>query len=311
MLTEQTQKVAILMGTYNGENFLNTQLNSFLNQTHSNWQLCASDDGSKDSTLAILSAFQKEHGEHRLSIYTGLRKGFCANFLSLVCNNHITANYYAYSDQDDLWESNKLQRAIDALNFIDKETPALYCARTAFVNNEHQLLGYSKKFTKKPSFKNALVQCIAGGNTMVFNDAARKLLQKASVNCNVHSHDWWSYLVISGGDGVVIYDDYISLQYRQHGNNQVGMNTTFFAKLFRLRQIFQGDFKDWNNRNVNALLLMQENLSEKNKKTLDDFIHARNGRLFSRLRYFLKSGIYRQTVVGNIGLVIAVFFKKI
>lgn len=299
------------MGTYNGQKFLKEQLKSLKEQTYTNWQLYPSDDGSQDNTLPILKEFQKTLGGDRILIFSGPQRGFCANFLSLVCNDSISADYYAYSDQDDIWETDKLERAINTLNKVEPSTPALYCSRSSFINNDHQLLGLSKLFTKKLGFSNALVQCIAGGNTMLFNHAARELLQSVCVNIDVKSHDWWSYLVVTGCGGVVFYDPYPSLKYRQHGHNEIGMNTTWLAKIFRFRQLLQGDYKQWNDKNVVALSLMYTKLTPENQQKFDQFVTARNSWLLPKIYLFLKSGIYRQTLLGNIGLVIAALFNKI
>ena len=95
--------VAILMCTLNGERFLKEQLDSFTTQTHQDWTLWVSDDGSTDQTLEILRATQAEWGADRLKIVEGPRKGFARNFLSLACRAEIEAEYFAFSDQDDVW----------------------------------------------------------------------------------------------------------------------------------------------------------------------------------------------------------------
>ncbi|MBY0345241.1 MAG: glycosyltransferase, partial [Neisseriaceae bacterium] len=78
-------KVAILLCTYQGQHYLRDQLDSFANQTHANWSIWASDDGSQDETHAILMAYQAKWGSERLSIHFGPKEGFVANFLSLTC----------------------------------------------------------------------------------------------------------------------------------------------------------------------------------------------------------------------------------
>ena len=110
--------VAILLCTFNGARFLPAQLSSFADQTWQDWRVFASDDGSSDETVTILSQYQKQFGSPRMHIRNGPRQGFVTNFLSLVCDPSIAADYYAYSDQDDIWESEKLSRAIGLLKTI-------------------------------------------------------------------------------------------------------------------------------------------------------------------------------------------------
>lgn len=178
-------KVAILLCTHQGQRFLQEQLESFADQTHKNWELWASDDASDDLTLELLAQFQKKIGADRISIHSGPNNGFCVNFLSLACKAEIAADYYAYSDQDDIWKPEKLARALAYLQTVPAYVPALYCSRTELVDAIGNHLGYSPLFKKTPSFKNALVQSIGGGNTMVFNHAARLLFMKAGADVQV------------------------------------------------------------------------------------------------------------------------------
>jgi len=84
-------------------------------------------------------------------------EGFVANFLSLTCKASIEADYYAYSDQDDVWESDKLERAVRWLQTVPENIPALYCSRTRLVDAENNEIGLSPLFSKPPSFANALI----------------------------------------------------------------------------------------------------------------------------------------------------------
>lgn len=304
-------KVAILLCTYHGQHYLADQLQSFALQTHSNWEVWASDDGSEDDTHAILEFYRGQWGEGRLSLVRGPSDGFAANFLSLTCKESIEADYYAYSDQDDIWEADKLERAIKWLEIVPKSTPALYCSRTRLVDAENNDLGFTPLFTRPPSFANALIQSIGGGNTMVFNNAARELLRKAGELVRVVTHDWWAYMVVAGCGGQVFYDPCPSLRYRQHDNNLVGMNCSWAARLMRIRMLKQGRFREWNNGNIEALSSMRGSLSDESLKIFDEFSKARDLNLIPRLIGLQRTGIYRQTLLGNLGLIVAALFKKI
>jgi glycosyltransferase involved in cell wall biosynthesis len=154
--------VAIFLCTFHGQHYLADQLDSFERQTYSNWDVWASDDRSQDDTHDILDTYIKKWGPARLSIHFGPQEGFVANFLSLICNANIQAKYYAFSDQDDIWENDKLERALAQLQTIPEETPALYCGRTLLVDKDNNKIGASPTFTKQPSFANALIQNIGG-----------------------------------------------------------------------------------------------------------------------------------------------------
>lgn len=307
----QESKVAILLCTFHGQHYLADQLDSFAAQTHQNWEVWASDDGSEDETHLILEAYRNTWRAGRLSIHSGPAEGFTANFLSLTCKATIEADYYAYSDQDDVWEADKLERAIRYLNAVPTDMPALYCSRTRLVNAANNEIGLSPLFSRPPSFANALMQNIGGGNTMVFNNAARKLLREAGEGVPVVIHDWWAYLAVTACGGFVYYDSYPSVRYRQHGTNQIGISSGWGARFFRVRMLWRGRFSAWNDGHIDALRMLKGKLTPTNREVLERFVAARQMGLISRLFNFWRSGIYRQTFFGNLGLIAAAIFKKI
>jgi len=303
--------VAILLCTYQGQKFLQAQLDSFLTQTHSNWVLWVSDDGSNDGTHAILNQALKAWGKDKISIQNGPKEGFSANFLSLTCKMDIQADYYAYSDQDDIWQSDKLARALAVLKTVPADVSALYCPSTLVVDADDRPICTSPFFTKLPSFANALIQNIGGGNTMVFNDAARKLLIEAGKSVNVVTHDWWVYLLVSGCGGQIFYDAEPTVRYRQHEHNLVGMNASMSARLKRIIQLFKGKFREWTDLNITALNSMRVHLTPKNQQILNQFVVARQQPLLRRMLALKSSGIYRQTLFGKLGLIVGAVFNKI
>ena len=303
--------VAILLCTLRGHEYLRQQLDSIVGQTHPAWAVWVSDDGSDHSTHAILDEYQARLGNSRFTILRGPAQGFAANFLSLACNTSIAADYFAYADQDDIWEPDKLARALQSLGGIPADVAALYCARTRKVDADNQELGFSELFTKPPSFANALVQSIASGNTMVFNRAARDLLLAAGPKIEVAAHDWWTYQLVSGSGGRVCYDSRPTVRYRQHRANLIGTNGTWSARLLRARMLFGGRFGKWSQMNIAALEAMRSHLTAENQDRLDEFSRSRRGGLFARMAAFRRSGVYRQTWLGNLGLVAAVILKKL
>lgn len=309
--TFQAERVAILLCTLHGQHYLAQQLASVAAQTYGNWEVFASDDGSADDTHALLIEHQSVWTDTKLTIHSGPAEGFAANFLSLICNAGIRADYYAFADQDDVWEPNKLERAVAWLNTVSKDVPALYGTRTLLVDENNQTIGLSPLFPKQPNFANALMQNIAGGNTMVFNEAARTLLRQAGENIDVVTHDWWAYLVVTGCGGRVYYDAYPSLRYRQHNGNAVGQSTNWRARLSRIRLLAQGRFKGWNDRNVAALERISDKLAPENQSIFQHFKTARTQWLLPRLIGFWRAGIHRQSALSNIGLFLAALFNKV
>ena len=304
-------KVAVLMCTMQGQHFLAEQLNSIATQTHPRWAIWASDDGSDDHTHAILEYYQSHWGEDRISIHAGPAEGSTANFLSLTCRADIDADFFAYADQDDIWESDKLERAVDWLKTVPDGVPALYGSRTLLVDARNQHIGYSPLFDRAPDFRNALVQSIAGGNTMVFNRAARDLLRQAGENVEAVTHDWWAYMLVTSCGGQVHYDPYPTVRYRQHDANQFGSNVNPMAQLRRARLLLQGRFRGWVDANLRALQRVRHLMTPENQRVLDDFVQARQRRLPARLAGLRRVGIFRQTTLGNLGLTLAALINRL
>ena len=302
--------VSIILSTFNGARFLHEQLESFERQTHANWSLLAGDDGSTDDSLAILRKFQNKHGTDRVTIQTGPRRGFVANFLSLVGKPSLKADYYAFSDQDDIWEEDKLARALAWLHTVPREIPAGYGSRTSLIDPAGRKIGVSLLFQRPPAFCNALVQSIAGGNTMVFNEAARQLLIRAGV-VEVPSHDWWFYLLVTASGGIMHYDPYCSVQYRRHEHNSAPQSLGIVARTMRARMLIEGRFKRWTDQNLAALESFRPHMSAASRATFDTFCEARKQGLVRRVLGFRRSGVYRQTILGSIGLVLGAIINKI
>lgn len=302
-------RVAILMGTYQGEHYIDEQLKSFSNQSYKDWCLYVSDDGSTDSTREIIAAYANNVSTP-VEIFDGPHKGFVANFLSLLTRPDVDAEYYCFSDQDDIWHDDKIERAVKWLNQQPDNIPALYCSRTLLVDGEGNNIGISPLFERLPSFSNALVQNIGGGNTMMLNKAARGVVARAGL-VNVVSHDWWIYILISGVEGNINYDPEPTLYYRQHQQNLIGTNLGLKARFCRLMKIFKGSYRGWNNLHLKALRKNIDLLTDENKRKVEWFSKIHNNNLLSRIYYFFKLGLHRQSSLDTVAVFIAVLFKKV
>ncbi|WP_426234011.1 glycosyltransferase family 2 protein [Pseudomonas sp. TWP3-2] len=307
---ERDASVAILMCSFNGERFLSEQLASIERQDHTRWQLFVSDDGSTDSTVDILSSFQARVGGERVTLLAGPRSGFANNFMSVTCLESISADFYAWSDQDDIWAADKLSAALSWLRQVPTDIPALYASRTTVVDEGGVDVGMTPGYRGIFSFSNALVQNVAAGNTMVFNRAARELL-RAGPTLGVVAHDWWAYLLVTGVGGQFYFDQEPHLFYRQHQANSIGANAGFKAALTRIRKLFQGRLRHWIDRNISDLETVERLLAEENREVLRRFAQARNRGVAGRVAGIWRSGVYRQTLLGNLGLAVAIIFKGI
>ncbi|TPK76379.1 glycosyltransferase family 2 protein [Mesorhizobium sp. B2-4-15] len=304
-------RIAVLMGTKDGAAFIDEQVQSLLAQSHPLIDLWISDDGSNDGTIAIIEAWKPRWTKGRLTLVDGPRQGFAANFRSMLLDQRIDADCYAFSDQDDVWEPDRLETAIRWVQAFDAGIPLMFCSRTSTMTETGSLVGYSPLFQQPPSFRNALVQSIAGGNTILLNRAARDLLAGASARTGFVSHDWWAYLIVTGAGGIVRYDPRPLVRYRQHAANLVGANVSWPARISRLGRLFKGEFAGWTDLNLAGLALNREILTKDAAACLDLFANGRQGSLFQRLGALRKSGVYRQTLAGTLGLYLAFVLGRI
>ncbi len=308
----KNRKVAIVLGFYEGYEFINRQLQSIFNQTHQEFIIFVTDDNSKDKfSLDKLNINESNKKKIRIKI-RNKNIGYAQNFLNALVSIDGHFDYYAFSDQDDIWHREKLEKAINSLEEYPYDQPNLYGSRTELIGTREEIkLGKSIEFKKSPSFQNAITQNIFGGNTMVFNRNAFDLICSSNINQKIIAHDWWCYQIISGAGGNVFYDKNIYLKYRQHNNNLIGSNITLKDKWMRFCKVVNSNFKIQNDYNLKAIINNQNILIKSNRITLNNFVKARKSSFFGRIFYFLKSGVYRQTLIGNIALFIGIVIKKV
>ncbi|SNT63987.1 Glycosyltransferase involved in cell wall bisynthesis [Tardiphaga sp. OK246] len=303
-------KVVILLATRNGARYLPEQLESYRVQSHQNWELLVSDDGSTDETVQIIEKFAQSVPQ-KVALCEGPRKGFWQNFMSTVHCDEIDGDLFAFSDQDDVWFAEKLERAVMWIAAQQTDQPLLYFSRTEIIDQQGNPTGLSPLFERRPSFRNALVQNIGGGNTMVFNLRARDALRQVPQDVQIVSHDWWTYQVIAGIGGTIHYDPLPSLGYRQHGENIVGSNSGARARFFRIAALAKGQLASWNDINISALNNIRGLLTPSNAQALDWFASSRKAILPVRLYRLWRSGVYRQSFPQNLGLLVGAMISRL
>ena len=239
------KKVAVILGFYNGNNFIDEQIKSILNQNFKNIDIFIFDDNSKRK-LELKKLKINDIKKTKIKITKRKENlGYAKNFLLGLEEVGKGYDFYAFSDQDDIWEKDKISRAIKALNSNSLNFPKLYCSRTSYYNSEcTKEIGASNIHPKKPTFANALLQNIAGGNTILMNNLARQLVIKTVQAEKFISHDWWCYQIISGAGGEVIFDKNKTVRYRQHKYNLIGKNNGFEDIKSRILEFFFREYKN-------------------------------------------------------------------
>ena len=162
------------------------------------------------------------------------------------------------------------------------------------------------------TFRHALVQNIAGGNTMILNTAGWRLVRAAAAEARrVVVHDWWIYQIVSGAGGRVLFDREPGLLYRQHGGNMIGANRGAGARLRRLRALLSGRFRRWTSVNLVALRASAHRLSPGNRALVEALAEGRRQGLFGRLRMLRRTGLYRQGPAGRLSLLLAALLGRL
>lgn len=207
-------KITILMSTYNGSKFLNEQIESLRNQIDVRASIIVRDDGSTDNTIDILETYQKQGV---LKWYTGQNLRPAKSFMNLLFGAP-DSEYYAFSDQDDVWMPEKLSIAIEKIK--DIQGPALYCSDTLLVDSFLQILRPGG-IKADGTFVESLISNPVTGCTMVFNKALRDIVCQYQPQ-TIDMHDWWIYRICMAVDGSFVFDTVPHIQYRQHENNVIG-----------------------------------------------------------------------------------------
>jgi hypothetical protein len=288
--------VAILLSTYNGEQFLAEQLDSFLTQTHSSWMLYWRDDRSADGTVAVLTDFAARVGPKvRPGLPCDKQPHMLRSFLTLLAAaRDEDADLFAFADQDDVWLRHKLRRGVAALAAVPAGVPALYCTSTVLVDARLRRIGLSAPLRRPPGFPTALTQNIATGCTTMLNRAAADLVL-ASTPPPGTLHDWWSYLMVAAAGGRILTDQEPGVLYRQHPGNLIGAPPGLLrrgiAALRRGPGVFMGIFR----QHVAALEAQPHLLSEPARRDLAVIARALRGGVRERQAALRLPGFRRQT----------------
>lgn len=241
-----TEKMAVLLATYNAEKYIDAQIESLLKQTYQEYVICIHDDGSIDKTVEIIKNYQKQYPDKIILLEGEPTGGAKDNFFYLM--KEVEAPYYMFSDQDDVWLPNKMKVTHDRLQKLVREysdkNPLLVSTDLKVVNEELDILSesmrvYSKiQMGKQISLNKLLIQNYAVGCTLMFNRRLRDLAV-GSYNSRIVMHDWW-LAMIAQVMGAYENMDCATILYRQHGDNSVGasnVNISYsIGKLGKLKE---------------------------------------------------------------------------
>ena len=258
-------EICVLLSAYNGEKYICQQLESILSQKDVRVTVFIRDDGSGDGTVPIIQAYADD-GKQVL-LFQGSNIGSVGSFCELAgiaCAYEKRFDWYAFSDQDDLWLPDKLSAAVKLLKREEQAIPLLYCSNLQVT--DESLNPRETMHPRDPAFTRttALVHNLATGCTEVFNWKALELFCRGESRL-MEFHDYWMYLVCMYS-GKVIYDPDAYILYRQHSQNVVG------ARKKDIRSAVKNIKSDGGGRRQRTLTAFLERypeyLSKKDKKRI-------------------------------------------
>ena len=285
-------KVNILMSTYNGQQFLAEQIRSIQDQSYTDWTLFIRDDGSSDNTKEILKDFERQDSRiHLIDSDKSDNLGVIKSFHKLV--NHDRADYYFFSDQDDVWLPNKLELSLKEAQYYLADLPLMVYMDLKVVNQDLEIMTESMVKSQSHHANTELVQeltenTVTGGVAMI-NHALAEMWQETD---DILMHDWYLALLASAFGNLVFIDQPGEL-YRQHSDNVLGARTLSkrFKKWIRPHILFAVYWDLIKNSQKQARHLLQMPLSQSNRELIEAFVTIMDKPMLERFRILRKYGL--------------------
>ncbi len=226
-------KISVAMAIYNGEKFIKEQLESIIKQLDKNDEVIISDDGSTDNTISIINSIN----DKRIKIIEGPHNGVKQNFANAIAN--CSGKYIFLSDQDDIWEPNKVDNILNMFNNSNATCIIHDCLvfdseSKNTISDSFYILRKSKSGIVKNIIKNSYIGCCMAFNSNIKN-------QILPIPNNIEMHDQWIGIISEKyGKSVFIKDKLI--KYRRHDNNLSSMKHHSIFKMIKNRIVLIFEF---------------------------------------------------------------------
>ena len=234
-------RVAVCLAAYNGIFYLEKQVESILLQENVCVQIFISVDQSTDGTEDYLKKWALSESRLTLLPFGQRFGGAGPNFYRLLRDVDVTCfDYLSFSDQDDIWNSDKLWRAHrllteqSALGYSSNVTAFWPSGKTSLVNKAQPQRAWDFMF-----------EAAGPGCTYVIRSSLAILLHKLVCRADasllrIGYHDWLIYAFARANNYSWVIDGWSSMQYRQHANNQIGVNAGWRSYWLRVRKMLTG-----------------------------------------------------------------------
>lgn len=269
-------KVYVMLSAYNGEKYISKQIDSILSQTHVNVTLHIRDDGSTDRTCDILDEYAEKFPN--IIVSQGDNIGYAASFWTILLQAPDCYDYYAFSDQDDVWDPDKLAAGIHALSQSQGQY-RLY-ASALNVTDEELNYQYTNTFNRlKPQLGSAITRPRLSGCTMIFNPALLLLCQKMDIrqpDGKCMSHDGAVYLSYLACGGKIVFSQKSYISLRRHPETVTGHGKNILKRIHSVLDIFT-DRKNEASRQTEFLYRhLEGKMTEENRQLCEDILHYRD-----------------------------------
>lgn len=298
------KRILVMMSTYNGEKHLREQIDSILNQkTDYEVYLHIRDDGSKDGTCEIIEEYIDSHPD-QVILARGENVGYNASFFSLI-NTAEGYDYYALSDQDDVWLPDKLQIACDTIDGVKEDIPILYASTSYLVQDDLVPYGITRKKEREMTMYNTIIQNICPGHTQVMNVKLIELLRGDIDTSRIYVYDSWIQNV-ANLYGKILFDNESHTYYRQYEGNQMGSGVGKIGQLMASTKRTDTDDGYKYRRQIEYFA----ELHEKRLKAdgcyveIKAFLSAQS--FISKIGYLLRSRLFRQNRLETLAFKVAV-----
>ncbi|PSB59239.1 glycosyltransferase [Chamaesiphon polymorphus] len=305
-----TPNVNILLSTYNGMHFLSEQLDSLLKQDYLNVSIYIRDDGSTDDTLNLLQGYEKRF--YNIKLIKGENIGWRKSFFELIqsCGDNTEESLFAFCDQDDVWNSQKISRAVKKIQQSPDPSMTLYFSRISQATSKLEPM-YLSSIPRQINFGNAVCEPAALGCATVFGYGIKYLFAEANPN-DMIGHDWWLYLIATAF-GHVVYDVEPQILHRIHSQNVSTPRAGLKNLKFRTKQLFEGLFRQEQTFDfidqADKFAKTYSYLSVDNKVIVEELLQMKSAdNILHRLLYIFRSQIHCNNLLDSSFLKLAILF---
>ena len=293
----------MIISTYNGSKNIIRQLDSIFGQEGVAVSVHIRDDNSQDNTVEVVKEYARLHSQYTIVITSGQNMGYAKSFWTALEESE-NADYYAFSDQDDVWLPNKL---IKSISMMDKERMSIpqlsYCK---MVRSDEVLRPLKEQVSIIPNNqltkKLTLTKTFSYGAAIVINGAAKDLICRCWPDVSDLPHDLWAGMLCFWF-GRVHYIDENLYYWIRYDSSVTGAGTKKSGRIYRIKQALKG--KSYVNVAPDLIQNYNDLLTREDLKFLNKIVNYKSN-LFDRISLLLDKEFRRDSTLGTIMLKVGV-----